>query len=47
MKEQHGKKLRRHSGKTNTNEQVSLLQNLHENKNAKGKIINAHASERS
>jgi len=46
MKE-HWKKLRRRFGKTKTNEEDSLLQNLHENENVKENIINAHASVRS
>ena len=44
---EHEKKIRRHFGKTETNEQVSLLQNLHENENVKGNIRNTHASVRS
>jgi hypothetical protein len=47
MKEQHWKKLRKHFGKTKTNKQDSLLQNLYENENVKENIINAHASVRS
>lgn len=45
-KEQHGRKLR-HSGKTETNEQALLLEDLYENENVKGKIRKTHASVRS
>lgn len=47
IKEQHKKKIRRHFGKTETNEEVSFLQNLYENENVKRNIRNPHVSVRS